>query len=142
MKTKLFHLIGTNGKRVVIIAPENIEFPSKYVHDFSSHCGAGKGFGDIIVPETVYGLKISPACFVHDVMWEMAEPTWEAFHSSNAIFLRNIISLIIVQSDSRFLKFLRMYRAVTYYNAVDYIGQSIFWAEKKKQADEIVGISV
>ena len=134
MKTKTFTLIGENGKNITIIAPEDIEFPSIYVSDFTSYCGAGKGLGDIIVPETIWGLRISPACFVHDFMWADANPTWEEFHASNAIFLRNIISLIMGQSKSSILKYFRMYRAVTYYNAVDHIGQNIFWSIKHKQA--------
>lgn len=136
MKTSVFTLVGANGKEVSIVAPEFIKFPSKYVLDFQSYCGAGKGFGDVIVPETMWGLPISPACFVHDIMWDMAEPTWDDFHSSNAIFLRNITSLINTQSKSNFLKHLRMYRAVTYFNAVDSIGKTIFWNLKHKQSEE------
>lgn len=133
MYTTAYKLIGTNNKLVKIIAPVDILFPSGYVDKFDSFCGAGTGIGDAIVPETIWGVKVSPACFVHDKMWEAADGTWEAFHASNSIFLTNLISLIEVQSKSSVLKRIRLYRAVTYYNTVDSIGPNIFWNLKKTQ---------
>ncbi len=125
-------LIGDDGKKTPITAPENIKFPSPYMDEFKSYCGAGEGIGDLIVPEKLFGLKISPACFVHDNMWDNAEPTWKYFHFSNSIFLSNMIAIIETQSSSSILKHMRMYRAVTYFNAVDTIGNRIFWSMFKR----------
>ncbi len=138
-QTRIYNFIGPNQEVVPIVAPVDMDFPSVYLNDYGSYCGAGKGFGDVIVPETVWGLTISIACYVHDKMWEDALPTWEAFHASNSIFLRNIISCIRVQSRSSFLKSLRMYRAVTYYNAVDKFGKKIFWDLKDEQSNTVEG---
>jgi hypothetical protein len=137
METEVYVLIGVTKKTVPIVAPKGLEFPTVYVDEFGSFCGAGSGFGQIVVPETMWRLPISPACFVHDMMWDMAPPTWEAFHASNAIFLRNLLALIQVQSKSALLKRMRMYRAVTYYNAVDSFGKKIFWNLKDEQASAI-----
>lgn len=99
--------------------------------DFPSFCGAGGGLGDAVVPETCYGLPLSPACFVHDISWLVAGPSWAAFHQSNSMFLHN--NLAIIQARSRFpLKQLRAYRAVTYFNAVDTLGAPFFWEEKRQ----------
>jgi len=136
MKTKIYEFIGPKQQIIKIVAPENIEFPSMFINDYGSYCGAGKGFGDIMVPEKIWGLPITIACYVHDIMWEMADGTWEAFHSSNAIFIRNILSCIRALSTSGCLKRLRNYRAVTYYNAVDKFGPNIFWALKEEQKGE------
>src|SRR5665648_197903 len=100
MNTVMFNLVCENGKLIPIIAPATIIFPSLQVTGFKSACGAGSGVGDWIVPERVFGLSLTPACFVHDFMWDNAEPTWEYFHASNSIFLSNLISLIQCQSVS------------------------------------------
>ena len=135
-ETQQYILIGKNGKSITLIAPKYIDFPSRSVIQFSSFCGAGKGFGDTIVPESIWGLPISPACYIHDKMWAEADATWEAFHAANSIFLRNLIALIDVQSSNRFSAAFRRYRAVTYYNAVDTFGSKIFWKLKERQKNE------
>jgi len=155
METKAFNLLGLGGENVSIVAPLDIVFPSIRVVEFDTYCGAGDGIGDLVVPDRVFifppiglfvnehtpflkkifgeGIPISPACFVHDTMWVRAEPTWEAFHQSNSVFLHNLISLIETQSHNSYLRERRLYRAVTYYNAVDSLGQYIFWNLKDKQ---------
>jgi hypothetical protein len=101
------------------------------LEEFPSFCGAGGGLGDAIVPETCYGLRLSASCFIHDISWLVAEASWAAFHQSNSMFLHN--SLAIIQARSRFpLKQLRAYRAVTYFNAVDTLGATYFWEEKRQ----------
>lgn len=127
-------IYNARGVAIKLVSPLGFIDENLVVEDYDTYCGAGKGFGDIIIPDTMWGLNISPACAIHDEMWKVAPPTWEAFHASNSIFLRNIISLIVSQSKSKFLKRLRLYRAVTYYNAVDSVGQNIFWKIKEKQA--------
>lgn len=139
IETKVFNLVGRNGRKAPIIAPTDIVFPSENISDFKSACGAGEGVGDWIVPERVLGLSVSPACFVHDTMWDKAEPTWEYFHFSNSVFLSNILSLIETQSSSSVLEHMRMYRAVTYFNAVDTVGAHIFWS-KFKEAKNLPGV--
>lgn len=100
------------------------------LNDFPSFCGVGSGFGDAVIPDTNYGLSMSPLCFIHDISWAIAEPSWADFHQSNSMFMHNQLALIT--NRSRFpLRQLRSYRAVSYFNAVDTVGAAIFWAEKK-----------
>lgn len=112
---------------------EPLDFPYNDFDVFPSYCGAGQGLGDIIVPEKIFGLKISPACFVHDVMFEISEATWEDFHTSNSVFIHNLLAIVKHRSKNWILEHIRNYRVVTYYNAVDTIGAICFWDTKHAQ---------
>lgn len=101
---------------------------------FPDCCGAGRGLGQIMVPETIWGLRISPACYVHDDDWDIAPPTWEAFRAANSRFLENINSLINHSSRLALLRMLRRYRAATYYSAVSE-ASIIFWRLKRRQIE-------
>jgi len=126
METIAHALIDRNGKAVLLIAPDTIEWPTIYTDEFGTCCGPGE-FGDKFVPDTMWGLRVSAACYVHDFMWSVCEPTWSEFHYSNSVFLHNLLSIIEVNGG--FLKYLRSYRAVTYYMAVD-TAFKVFWANK------------
>lgn len=138
MNTKVFCLTGAKGNNVPIIAPKDIKFPTEYLSDFDTYCGAGEGIGDWAVPETLFFLKVSAACYVHDKMWEMADGSWADFHYSNSVFLSNLIAIISHESDSTVLKHMRMYRAVTYFNAVDSIGASIYASQHRDKVNVAV----
>jgi hypothetical protein len=126
MQTREYFFKTDKGKEFSIIAPDDIFFTHSDPMDYEDCCGAGEGLGERIVPDTIWGLKISLACFVHDDMFERGEKTWAHFHQSNSIFLKNIINIIHAYSKSRILKHLRLYRAVSYYNAVDRFGKRSF----------------
>jgi lysozyme len=134
METKLVLFSGV-PLVIPVIFGTPMEFAKPSFCDYPSKCGAGVGIGDIIVPETMYGLSVSPACDIHDAMWDIAEPSWIEFHQSNSIFLSNILSIIHHRSSSITLEHLRNYRAVTYYNTVNTIGSKIFWKLKKEQGE-------
>jgi len=138
MNTKVYNLIGKNGVTVPLVAPDDIKFPTMYLEDFESYCGAGDGIGDWLIPETMFWLKVSASCWVHDKMWSTANGSWEDFHYANSVFIHNLISIISYQSKSTILKHARMYRAVTYFNAVDSIGASIYMAMHKDKILEAV----
>jgi len=118
---------------IPFLIPASIQWPNIKLSDFGDYCGAGEDIGAKIVPDSIWGLKISSACFIHDVSWEMAEPSWSDFHETNAMFMYNLSSIIICNSKSWILKYLRLYRCVTYHNAVDSIGAKIFWRLKREQ---------
>lgn len=126
MDTKLIELDG-----VTLVVPKNYRPPCFKLKDFPDSCGAGKGIGQILVPETFYGLRCAAACHIHDFSWEVAEATWTDFHESNYMFIRNLITIIEAGSSSSALKALRVYRAASYFNAVDTVGASIFWGMKR-----------
>ncbi len=97
-------------------------------------CGAGNGIGEKLVPDYLgfwwWKVKVSPACWAHDMSWDYCEPTWEAFHSSNSHFLDNLIQLIDSKCNSNaFIKAMLKYGCMTFYNAVNTAGRNIFWTQ-------------
>jgi len=85
-----------------------------------------------LVPEEMWGLKISVACFCHDLMWAIATLNEDEFISLNVVFLSNIATINAHCSSSKILSALRMYRAATYMNAVGLPGWEIFKRDKLK----------
>ena len=98
---------------------------------FPTCCGAGK-VGDWLVPDSIWGVNISPACWVHDQMFAVAPATWGAFHYANAVFFVNIAAIIQARSANALIRTLRIARASLYLLAVSTAGASIFWAMKKE----------
>lgn len=107
--------------------------PADSFESFPSYCGAGEGIGDLIVPETIIGLNVSPACWIHDYSWNIAEDTPEHFFETNGYFLLNMLSIINRRSSSTLMQIMRGYRAMTYYNAVSTAGIKIFEDLKRGQ---------
>ena len=127
MKTKLILI-----ENIEFVVPEEFKAPYRTIKDFHPCCGAGQGFGEKIVPETIWGLKISHCCYIHDVSWELAEASWADFHQSNAMFLTNItITIQARPSKIPLVNELRVYRAATYFNAVSSpVAATLFWKLK------------
>ena len=129
MKTKKINI-----EDVTFIVPESYHAPYQTLAEFPACCGAGDGIGNTLVPETMYALRISPACAIHDFCWEYAGGNWSEFHQSNYIFLVNILSIIRARSGNALMRWLRAKRALKYFNAVDEVGAMIF----KKMKGEVV----
>jgi len=86
-------------------------------------CGPGK-LGDYFVPDTLWGLNITPACVVHDLDYYLGKDKAKA----DLRFLGNIIK-IIRQKSNKFLRPLRLARAMKYYIAVSECGDDFFQSE-------------
>ena len=69
------------------------------------------------MPDTIWGLDISPVCRVHDYMYLHAEALAEENYA-DAIFGANLISLIQQKTKFALLKWLRLRRAYKYIDAV------------------------
>lgn len=86
------------------------------------------------VPETIYGLRVSPACYVHD--WDYIEGSteWDK-READARFLRNMLYLIERERGfvGMVLRLFRRRRALVYYEAVVEFGHSAFWRGKDGQ---------
>jgi hypothetical protein len=117
--------------KVKVIAPIGILFPSNINVGFGPACGAGDGLSEKLIPETIYGLNITPACYIHDEMWRLANNTKEDFMLSNSVFLHNILTIINCINSNPLMQTIRSYRAMTYYNCVSTIGYKIFEEFKK-----------
>lgn len=98
-------------------------------------CGATGAKFDF-VPETIYGLRVSPACYVHD--WDYAEgrTEWDK-READARFLRNLLYLIERERGvlAALLRVFRRRRALVYYEAVVEFGHDAFWSGKNGEND-------
>jgi len=101
--------------------------------EISNGCGP-KTLG-FLVPDTMWGLCVSPCCDIHDWMYRFG---WSIEHKAEAdrVFLNNLIRLIQARTRNRVLCWLRLRRARTYYEAVRIFGGPAFWAGKN-QPEEV-----
>jgi len=88
-------------------------------------CGPG-GLGDFLVPDTVWGLNIKPACKIHD--WCFVVFNDEAgFKLSNRIFMDNMERINRAKTTCGWLRWLRSMRIRKYYRAVSDFGRLFFY---------------
>lgn len=69
--------------------------------DWPTYCGAGDGLGDRIVPDSIWGARVCPACFIHDIDWAIADGSYRAFQAANNRFKRNLVALTDAQLYSQ-----------------------------------------
>lgn len=93
---------------------------------FPSFCGAGSGWGDRLVPDTIWFLRIAPCCFIHDLDWLTCAATEVDFHLANVRFRHNLLELIRERSRWLVVRLLRERRALSYYQAVETAGRRFF----------------
>lgn len=130
MNTKLTLFDGVH----LIVPDKGFMFPHPTFKGFPTCCGSGDK-GNLLIPDTIYLLNISPACWIHDQMWTLAEPTWADFHYSNDVFFENM--RLINEARSNFLmKNIRTPRIYVYHQAVNTIGALLFWRFKCLQGKE------
>lgn len=94
--------------------------------------GAGAE-GGIKVPDTMYGLDLNEVFRVHD--WEYGiGKTKEEKDQADRTMLNNLIRVINTAPGwlNKLLAPLRRRRAITYYEAVYYLGGPAFWEGKNK----------
>jgi len=88
-------------------------------------CGPG-GLGDFLIPDTIYGLSVKPACKIHDWMFTIYNDE-AGFRLSNQVFLDNMIRINNSTSKNVWLKWIRMRRILKYYRAVRDFGRLFFY---------------
>lgn len=93
-------------------------------------CGAGNGIGEKLVPETIWGLKITPACQIHDQMYAKGK-TQSDKEEADRVFLNNLLRIIDGNSN-KVMRWLRSRRAYKYYEAVRDLGGPAYWNSKNK----------
>lgn len=105
--------------------------------EHTNGCGAGDAWIDF-VPDTVYGLSITPICNLHDDAFVFCEPTEDAFHVVNKEFYENMRAWIKAKSSLRWRwRRLRYARAYVYYKLVEWRGFSSFCACKEALGEEV-----
>lgn len=134
----LWRFIFVKHLEIKLFAPEiygcqpcsYFEATPEMLTDATGGCGPG-GFGDILVPDRMYGLSVRAACSIHDWTYHWGE-TLEDKKLADRIFLNNMIRIIKAGSLLDWLKRLRLKRAKLYYNMVKNYGGPAFWDNKNK----------
>jgi hypothetical protein len=95
-----------------------INWPSLPLDEFPNFCGAGSGIGEILVPDTFYGLSMRHNCYIHDGCFTLLPPNKKNWHLANSIMLINNLTTIR-ERGNRFIKPFRNIRAMHYFEAVE-----------------------
>jgi uncharacterized protein DUF1353 len=98
-------------------------------------CGPG-GWKFDLVPDTLWGLKVTKACNIHDWMYHFGQ-TLDDKKKADRVFLNNMLRLIDAKTKWRIVRRLRRRRARIYYEAVKRYGAPSFWSNKNKP-DELL----
>ena len=86
------------------------------IKDVTNGCGR-EGVENMIVPDTIWGLDISPVCRIHDWMYTDAECADDE-NDADAVFAANMVEFIKQRSANWFMTWIRLRRAYTYVDAV------------------------
>lgn len=122
---KLHKHCGPRCEGVALYAPQAYWRMEPCVVDgITGGCGPGK-FGDKFVPDTLWGLSVKPACRIHDFMYGLGGGVEEK-NLADVTFLTNMMLIIKEKSKTGLTRWLRMWRAMTYYNAVADFGLDAF----------------
>jgi hypothetical protein len=109
-----------------IFAPD--EFWNLPARERTGGCGAGK-FGDLLVPDTLWGLKVTFFCKIHDFMYSTGL-TEQDREMADRVLRNNLMRWIAYKTNNSLLSWLRMRRAAKYFGAVRMFGGPAFWNSK------------
>lgn len=88
-------------------------------------CGAGRGLGDWLVPDSIYDAQIAPACFVHDIDWIVSPDSYRGFQAANNRFFCNLWALCRAQLPYNKLP-LALLGCLRYWSVVSTVGMKAF----------------
>ena len=98
--------------------------------DANCGCGTAESW---IVPDTIYGLNITPVCCIHDDDYKNGKTQGDR-ERADYRFLRNLMETIDQAPGfiNAMLRMPRRRRALKYYEAVNRFGDEAFWAGKQR----------
>lgn len=99
-------------------------------------CGAGGWLGQILVPDTMWFLNITPVCNIHDYMYRVGKTIADK-EEADRVFQNNLVRWIDANTRWQWLRRLRYRRARIYFEAVEHFGGPAFW--HNKNASEEMG---
>lgn len=130
--TGSYNFVTKTVKGVELTAPA--EFWAAYDEEKMRRAGYGcgpGGLGDWLVPDTFWGLCVWVCCAIHDWMYRDKKACLARDKEvADQTLLLNLTEWIGHKSWP-VVRELRMYRAMSYYNAVNDGGDSSFWADGK-----------
>lgn len=119
---------------VALFAPAAyISAPEAVRHLVTNGCGPG-GWKIDLVPDTIYGLDVAPACDIHDWMYAAGQNLADK-DEADRVLLNNLLRLITAAGGPAWLRWLRRRRAQKYYLAVATFGGPAFWDNKNDQSE-------
>lgn len=109
-------------------------FRENHPEEFQSFgCGPG-GTGDLLVPDTMFGVDISNACRIHDWYYRFwPGKTEEDRAMADRIMRNNLLRIVRAKSNNRFSLWLRERNCQLYYNMVRNYGASAFFDERNPE---------
>jgi len=120
--------------KVELFAHQQVwSFAENFPDEFASYgCGPG-GWGDRLVPDTVYGLSIKPACQIHDTYYRhWPDSSEQARNMIDRIFKNNMIRIVDYYTSVGWLRWLRRRRCIKYYKMVKNFGGPAFYGERNE----------
>lgn len=117
MKTRTEVLDG-----VEFIVPDEpwFFFPFQTMMEYHDVCGAGQSgsFGERIIPEYIMGVKVSIACWIHDLWQSNCPKTLAEFRESNSGMLTNMLAINKVRGGGFFERMARAALMYCWYLAI------------------------
>ena len=111
--------------------------PEGYAEARGCECGR-PGWHRDLVPDSLLGLDIKPACCIHDFMYTYPNDAGLDYKAiADHVFLNNMLRLIEAGTKQSWLKRLRSALAWLYYQGVVAFGGPSFWAGKNDPANLI-----
>ena len=102
-------------------------FPAEYK---SFGCGPG-GVGDWLVPDTMWGLSVKPACQQHDHDYRFGSGSSKEHRKQCDTRMRlNMLIIVDAKSKTKTFKALRHVRVNAYYFWVRFGGGGSYWNER------------
>lgn len=115
--------------QAILYAPESYwTLPPDLKRALTNGCGPS-GWLNKLVPDTMWGLVITPVCNIHDYQYAIGR-TIEEKEEADRVFLNNLIRWIDANTTNGILRRLRYHRAYAYYQAVKLHGGVAYWAGK------------
>lgn len=96
-------------------------------------CGS-KGLCGYLIPDTIWGLRITEACNIHDFMYSIGKTIADK-EAADRVFFNNMLRIIDANTFWDWLKRQRIRRAMIYYKAVVEFGGPAFWQGKNNPAE-------
>lgn len=121
-----------NGQ--LLLAPEGFfQIMEEEISMVSNGCGSSGRLGSI-VPDTAWGQDLSPACHVHDYMYQMCLGLIDEI-ISDCVFAFNLVMIVLMSEAGKFMKTLRLMRVFKYVAAVALTTRSDqFWEQNQGDA--------
>lgn len=98
--------------------------------------GCGPKTFNCLIPDSMYGLRVTEACNIHDFMYLIGRTEADR-EEADRVFLNNLLRIIEASGGWGVIKFLRRQRALKYYRAVRWFGGPFYWSGKNQAGTEV-----